>query len=134
MPKPVPTAKTVDLSKQLLGLLADSQKKAPAPLGMVKCPVCGTPIAPTRNQRIRTHDDPLKVARCEGSGQRWELFGAQPAPAKSAAEPKAVKPKATTRPTGRKAPRKVPARKASPSLKQAAKAIRDAAQNRRRAQ
>lgn len=102
VPKPMPPKRTPqamkasdELSRSLMGLLEESQRKQAAPLGMVKCPVCGTPVEPTRNQRIRTHDNALLVQRCPASGQRWELFGAPPALAK------AVPPK----------PKKNPARK-----------------------
>jgi hypothetical protein len=99
-PRPAPPKRTAtavkasnDVGKKLLAMLADSQKAAPAPLGMVKCPVCGTPIEPTRNQRIRTHDDPLKVERCPASTQRWELFGGVPAPSGKGKAASAKKPK-----------------------------------------
>jgi hypothetical protein len=62
------------LSQELGALLADEQKRQKAPEGMVKCPACGLPLQPTRNKRVRTHDDPLKAARCEASNRPWVDF------------------------------------------------------------
>jgi hypothetical protein len=35
---------------------------------MVKCPLCGLALPPTRNRKVRTHDNPLTAARCPASG------------------------------------------------------------------
>jgi hypothetical protein len=70
----VPPEKLPSLSQELEGLLADEQKRQKAPEGMVKCPACGLPIAPTRNKKVRTHDNPVKGARCEASNKPWTDF------------------------------------------------------------
>jgi hypothetical protein len=70
----VPPEKLPGLSQELGALLADEQKKQKVPEGMVKCPVCGLALEPTRNKRVRTHDDPLKAARCEASNRPWAEF------------------------------------------------------------
>jgi hypothetical protein len=58
------------LSGELLDLLAKEQRDAPAPAGMVKCPLCGVAVAPMKARNVRTHDDPVKGGRCAASGQR----------------------------------------------------------------
>lgn len=63
--KPVPK-----LSRELLDLLAQEQRDAPAPKGMVKCPLCGLPVAPMKARKVRTHDDPVKGERCAASGTK----------------------------------------------------------------
>jgi hypothetical protein len=65
-PKAVP-----GLSKALEGLLQEDQMRQAAPAGMVKCPLCGLPLAPTRNRKVRTHENPLTGARCPASGTPW---------------------------------------------------------------
>jgi hypothetical protein len=70
----VPPEKMPGLSQELGALLAEEQKRAKAPEGMVKCPQCGLPLAPTRNKRVRTHDDPVKGARCDASNRPWAEF------------------------------------------------------------
>lgn len=65
-PKAVP-----GLSKALEDLLQEEQLRQAAPAGMVKCPQCGLPLAPTRNRKVRTHDNPLTGARCPASGTPW---------------------------------------------------------------
>lgn len=62
--KPVPK-----LSRELMDLLAEAQRDAPAPKGMTKCPRCGVAVAPMKIKKVRTHDNPLTGARCEASGQ-----------------------------------------------------------------
>lgn len=63
--KPVPR-----LSRELLDLLAQEQRDAPAPAGMLKCPLCGLAVAPMKARKVRTHDDPVKGERCAASGSR----------------------------------------------------------------
>ena len=63
--KPVPK-----LSRELIDLLAQEQRDAPAPKGLVKCPLCGVPVQPMKARKVRTHDDPVKGARCAASGQK----------------------------------------------------------------
>ncbi|HUR25745.1 MAG TPA: hypothetical protein VM327_07015 [Candidatus Thermoplasmatota archaeon] len=70
----VPPEKLPGLSLELGALLADEQKRQKAPEGMVKCPACGLALQPTRNKRVRTHDDPLKASRCEASNKPWSEF------------------------------------------------------------
>lgn len=70
----VPPEKLPGLSQELGALLADEQKRQKAPEGMVKCPTCGLALQPTRNKRVRTHDDPLKGSRCEASNRPWSDF------------------------------------------------------------
>jgi hypothetical protein len=70
-PKPQRPKAVPGLSKALEGLLADEQMRQAAPAGMVKCPVCGLPLAPTRNRKVRTHDNPLTGSRCPASGTPW---------------------------------------------------------------
>lgn len=67
----VPPEKRPGLSQELGALLAEEQRRQKAPEGMVKCPVCGLALQPTRNKRVRTHDDPLKATRCEASNKPW---------------------------------------------------------------
>lgn len=63
--KPVPK-----LSRELIDLLAQEQRDAPAPAGMVKCPLCGLALEPMKVRKVRTHDDPVKGERCAASGQK----------------------------------------------------------------
>lgn len=63
--KPVPK-----LSRELVDLLAQEQRDAPAPEGMVKCPLCGLALEPMKVRKVRTHDDPVQGQRCAASGQR----------------------------------------------------------------
>lgn len=63
--KPVPK-----LSRQLMDLMAQAQRDEPAPAGKAKCPKCGVILTPMKVRKVRTHDDPLKGARCEASGQK----------------------------------------------------------------
>ena len=80
--KPAPPKKAIPgLSKDLAELLREQQLAEKAPEGMVKCPLCGAIIAPTKTKKVRTHDDPLKGARCEASNQPWaESKGRPPRP------------------------------------------------------
>lgn len=70
----VPPEKMPGLSQELGALLADEQRRQKAPEGMVKCPTCGLALEPTRNKRVRTHDDPLRAGRCEASNKPWAEF------------------------------------------------------------
>ena len=84
-----PSAKVAALSEAILESLLASQKKAPAPQGLLKCPRCGAAVEPTKNGRIRTHDaDPYERLRCPASGRPWKEFGG---------EPKATRRKAATK-------------------------------------
>lgn len=65
--KPVPK-----LSRELMDLMAQAQLDQAAPPGKTKCPRCGVILEPMKVRKVRTHDDPLKGARCEASGQRLE--------------------------------------------------------------
>lgn len=63
------------LSGQLEDMLLLSQKRAPPPAGMIKCPAgCGADILPTKNGRVRVHDAPLSRERCQGSGKPVSSF------------------------------------------------------------
>jgi hypothetical protein len=74
-PRPaVASEKLPGLSQELGALMAEEQKRRKAPEGMVKCPACGLALQPTRNKRVRTHDDPLKGTRCEASNRPWAGF------------------------------------------------------------
>lgn len=65
------------LSMQLERALMDAQRKARAPRGMVKCPLCGAAIAPTKNGRIRVHhDSPVSMERCPASGKMMKSYAA----------------------------------------------------------
>lgn len=87
-PKPAATAKAAapaaskkavpGLSKDLAELLREQQLAEKAPEGMAKCPLCGAIIAPTRTKKVRTHDDPLKGARCAASNRPWADFAGRP--------------------------------------------------------
>lgn len=70
----VDAAQLPDLSRELEGLMLDEQKRAKAPEGMVKCPLCGLVIQPTRTKKVRTHDNPVKGSRCEASNRPWAEF------------------------------------------------------------
>ena len=72
-PKVGPSKAVARLSQDLERLLADAQLKQKAPKGMAKCPLCGAILEPTRNKKVRTHDNPVKGARCEASGQPVEV-------------------------------------------------------------
>lgn len=63
--KPVPK-----LSRELMDLMTQAQLDEPAPAGKTKCPRCGVILEPMKVRKVRTHDDPLKGARCEASGQK----------------------------------------------------------------
>lgn len=64
------------LSEALQGLLLEDQRKARAPKGMAKCPLCGAIVAPTKTKRIRVHhDDPYARTRCPASGRSWKDYG-----------------------------------------------------------
>lgn len=76
--KAVPKKAIPRMSKELGELLLKEQKAQKAPEGMVKCPLCGVAIAPTRNKKVRTHDDPLKGSRCEASNLPWAGFKDRP--------------------------------------------------------
>jgi len=66
------------LSHKIEDLLLEDQRKARAPQGMAKCPLCGTVVAPTRNGRIRVHmSNPFTRERCEASTKRWGDYGAR---------------------------------------------------------
>lgn len=67
-PKPAQPKAIPGLSKALEGLLAEEQLRQAAPAGMVKCPLCGLPLAPTKTRKVRTHDNPLTGGRCPASG------------------------------------------------------------------
>lgn len=71
----VPKKAIPNLSKELEGLMAEELRSQEVPEGKVQCPACGLILEPTRNKRVRTHDDPLKGARCGASGRKWEEFG-----------------------------------------------------------
>ena len=64
-----PSKAVARLSEDLERLLVEAQMKEKAPPGKVKCPACGLALEPTRNKRVRTHDDPVGGARCEASKQ-----------------------------------------------------------------
>lgn len=66
------TKQVPSLSREILDLLAQEQRDRPAPKGMAKCPLCGAIIAPTKNRRVRTHDDPVKGERCVASGEKLQ--------------------------------------------------------------
>ena len=64
-----PSKDIVRLSEELEKLMLDEQMRQRVPKGMAKCPACGAIIAPTRNKKVRTHDNPVGGRRCEASGQ-----------------------------------------------------------------
>jgi hypothetical protein len=64
-----PSKDIVRLSEELERLLRDEQLRQKAPKGKAKCPTCGAILEPTRNRRVRTHDDPVGGRRCDASGQ-----------------------------------------------------------------
>ena len=64
-----PSKDVVRLSEALEGMMREEQRKQKAPKGKAKCPLCGAILEPTRNKRVRTHDDPVGGARCEASKQ-----------------------------------------------------------------
>lgn len=66
-PKVGPSKAVARLSEDLERLLVEQQLKEKAPKGKAKCPKCGAILEPTRNKRVRTHDDPVKGVRCEAS-------------------------------------------------------------------
>jgi len=69
-------ADVADLSRQLQDLLMEDQRKARAPRGMAKCPLCGAIIEPTKTKRIRVHESsPYTHERCPASGRAWKEFG-----------------------------------------------------------
>lgn len=74
-PKPPQPKAVPGLSRALEDLLKEEQLRAAAPAGMVKCPLCGLPLAPTRNRKVRTHDDPVTGGRCPASGTPWPSQG-----------------------------------------------------------
>lgn len=74
VPKVGPSKDVVRLSEDLERLLREEQRKGKVPAGMDKCPVCGIAVEPTRVAKVRTHDDPLTGARCEGSQRPWSDF------------------------------------------------------------
>ncbi|MEK6975813.1 MAG: hypothetical protein AABY18_05675 [Candidatus Thermoplasmatota archaeon] len=72
-----PSKDVVRLSEELEALLAVDQLRRKAPKGMAKCPLCGVILVPTRNRRVRTHDNPVKGARCDASKQPLADFPAK---------------------------------------------------------
>jgi len=66
------------LSKELHALLAEQQRTQKVPDGMAQCPLCGTIVAPTKTKKVRTHDDPLKGARCAASNRPLAEFAGRP--------------------------------------------------------
>lgn len=61
------------LSIELERAMIDAQRRARAPPGKIKCPLCGAAIAPTKNGRIRVHhDSPVSMERCPASGKTIE--------------------------------------------------------------
>ena len=64
-----PSKEVVRLSEELERMVRQEQLKQKAPKGKAKCPLCGAILEPTRNRRVRTHDDPVGGARCEASRQ-----------------------------------------------------------------
>lgn len=70
-PKPAPrvgpSKSVAHLSQDLERILAEAQKAQAAPPGKEKCPLCGAILDPMRGNRVRTHDDPVKGARCAAS-------------------------------------------------------------------
>jgi hypothetical protein len=74
----VPKKAIPGMSRELEDLMLREQKEQKAPEGMAKCPLCGIIIAPTRNKKVRTHDNPVKGARCEASNQPWAGFKERP--------------------------------------------------------
>ena len=63
-----PSKDVVRLSEELERMLAAEQLAQKAPKGKAKCPLCGAILEPTRNRKVRTHDDPVKGRRCDASG------------------------------------------------------------------
>jgi hypothetical protein len=70
-PRPPQPKAVPGLSRALEDLLQEEQMRQEAPAGMVKCPLCGLPLAPTRNRKVRTHDNPVRGERCPASGTPW---------------------------------------------------------------
>lgn len=64
-----PSKDVVRLSEELERMMLAEQLKQKAPKGKTKCPLCGAILEPTRNKRVRTHDNPVGGARCEASKQ-----------------------------------------------------------------
>lgn len=77
-PKPVPKKAIPSLSRELEDLMLKEQRGQKAPEGKVQCPLCGLILDPTRNKRVRTHDNPLKGARCAASGTPWADHAKRP--------------------------------------------------------
>src|SRR5687768_14840794 len=72
------TPDMMDLNRQLEDLLLKDQRdQRPGP-GLVQCPVCGVSLLPTKNKRVRVHDNPLKARRCEASKKPWSAFRKRP--------------------------------------------------------
>ncbi|HUR61489.1 MAG TPA: hypothetical protein VM286_03900 [Candidatus Thermoplasmatota archaeon] len=113
------------VGEELLRLLQEGQQRSTAPLGMVKCPTCGTPIEPTRNGKVRVHSNALYAERCPSSGEPWDAFGQQPAatqrpPARGARKAAAGRAEPAKRHEGsRKAPAGKPAAAAQSGLRRA---------------
>lgn len=77
--KPAPPKKAIPgLSKELAELMREQQLAEKPPEGMAKCPLCGAIVQPTKTKKVRTHDDPLKGARCEASNRPWAEFAGRP--------------------------------------------------------
>jgi hypothetical protein len=74
----VPRKAIPGMSKDLAALMREQQFAQEAPAGMVKCPLCGAPVEPTKTKKVRTHDDPLKGARCEASNRPVAEFAGRP--------------------------------------------------------
>jgi hypothetical protein len=114
-PRVGPSKEVARLSADLEGLLREAQMREKAPNGMLKCPACGAILAPTRDRRLRTHDDPVKGVRCDAS--RTPAPGAKASPGKVGKPPKAAKagkPAKAARPakpSQAAAPAKPPARR-----------------------
>lgn len=64
-----PSKDVVRLSEELEKMMLAEQLRQKAPKGKAKCPLCGAILEPTRNHRVRTHDNPVGGARCEASKQ-----------------------------------------------------------------
>ena len=64
-----PSKDIVRLSEELERMMLEEQLRQKAPKGKAKCPLCGAILEPTRNKRVRTHDNPVGGRRCEASGQ-----------------------------------------------------------------